>query len=167
MERLSGLDASFLYLENSTQLLHVCGLIELDPSTIPGGYSFDKLQRELAARAPSIPTFRRMVKDSKFNLGHPVWVDDDNFDIERHCHHVAVPAPGDRAQLSRLCGHIASQQLDRSKPLWEVWVIEGLDDGNIAVLMKIHHANVDGVSGAKMIAQLCSLEPDAPPLEDE
>lgn len=165
MERLSGLDASFLYLETSTQLMHVCALIEVDPTTMPGGYSFEKLQRELGARIPRIPGFHRKVKDSVFNVGHPVWVDDDDFDIERHCHRVAVPAPGDDAELARLCSHIASQQLDRNKPLWEMWVIEGHNDGRIVILSKMHHAGVDGVSGANLITQLCSIEPDAPPLE--
>jgi diacylglycerol O-acyltransferase len=167
MERLSGLDASFLYLETSTQLLHVCGLIELDPATMPGGYSFEKLQRELGARIPQLPGFRRKVKDSVFNIGHPVWVDDEDFDIERHCHRIAVPQPGDDAELARLCAHIASQQLDRNKPLWEMWVIEGLADGRVAVMSKMHHAGVDGVTGANMISELCSLEPEAPPLDTE
>ncbi|MCX5042548.1 wax ester/triacylglycerol synthase family O-acyltransferase [Aldersonia sp. NBC_00410] len=167
MERLSGLDASFLYLETSTQLLHICGLIELDPSTMPDGYTFEKLQSELAARIPRLPKFRRKVKDSLFNVGHPVWVDDDDFDIERHCHRIAVPEPGDATELARLCSHIAGQQLDRNKPLWDMWVIEGLADGRIAVLIKMHHASVDGVSGADMITQLCSLEPQAPPTDSE
>ncbi|MBJ8341373.1 wax ester/triacylglycerol synthase family O-acyltransferase [Antrihabitans sp. NCIMB 15449] len=162
MERLSGLDASFLYMETSTQLLHVCGLIELDPSTIPDGYSFDALKHELGARARTIPTFRRKLQDSAFNLDHPVWVDDTDFDIDRHCHRVAVPAPGDRATLAELCGHIASQPLDRSRPLWEMWIIEGLEDGRIAVMSKMHHAGVDGITGANVMSQLCGLEPDAP-----
>lgn len=167
MERLSGLDASFLYLETSTQLLHVCGVIELDPTTMPGGYSFEKLQRELGARIPLLPGFRRKIKDTVFNIGHPVWVDDDDFDIERHCHRIAVPDPGDNAELAKLCAHIASQQLDRSKPLWEMWVIEGLADGRVAVMSKMHHAGVDGVTGANMISELCSLEPGAPPIHTE
>ncbi|KAA0023420.1 WS/DGAT/MGAT family O-acyltransferase [Antrihabitans cavernicola] len=161
MERLSGLDASFLYLETSTQLLHVVGLIELDPSTTPDGYSFEKLKAELAIRARMMPGFRRKIHDSRFNLDHPVWVDDPDFDIDRHCHRIAVPAPGGRKEVAELCGHIASQPLDRSRPLWEMWVIEGLEDGRVAVVSKMHHSGVDGVTGANMISQLCSLEPDA------
>ncbi|MBJ8345090.1 wax ester/triacylglycerol synthase family O-acyltransferase [Antrihabitans sp. YC2-6] len=162
MERLSGLDASFLYMETPTQLLNVCGLIELDASTIPGGYSFDALKQELGQRTRLIPAFRRKLHDSALNLDHPVWIDDTDFDIDRHCHRVSVHAPGDREALAEMCGHIASQPLDRSRPLWEMWVVEGLADGRIAIMTKMHHAGVDGATGASVMSQLCSLEPDAP-----
>ncbi|MFC9788475.1 wax ester/triacylglycerol synthase family O-acyltransferase [Rhodococcus sp. NPDC127528] len=162
MERLSGLDSTFLYLETPTQLLHVCGLIVLDVSTIPGGYSFADFESELAARVRGMPGFRRKLFDSKLNLDHPAWVEDTDFDISRHLHRIAVPAPGGRAELAELCGHIASQRMDRTIPLWEMWVIEGLEDGSVAIMSKMHHANVDGVTGASMMAQLCSLTPDAP-----
>ncbi|MFZ2177019.1 MAG: wax ester/triacylglycerol synthase family O-acyltransferase [Rhodococcus sp. (in: high G+C Gram-positive bacteria)] len=168
MQRLSGLDASFLYLETATQLLHVCGLIVLDVSTVPGGYDYAELKAELEIRTKAIPAFRRKLHDSKLNLDHPVWVEDRDFDIDRHCHRVAVPSPGGRSELADLCGDIAAQPLDRARPLWEMWVIEGLEDGSVAVMSKMHHAGVDGVSGANMIAQLCGLEPDSPrPEPDE
>ncbi len=156
------MDASFLYLETPTQMLHVCGLIILDGSTIPGGYSFAKLRDELAIRVKAMPSFKRRLKDTRFNLDHPVWVDDTDFDIERHFHRIAVPAPGGRNELSELCSSIASQPMDRSRPLWEMFVIEGLDDGSVAVMSKMHHANVDGVTGSNLMSQLCGLEPDAP-----
>ncbi len=162
MERLSGLDSTFLYLETPTQLLHVCGLIVLDPSTVPGGYSFQGLKAELNARIRGMPGFRRKLFDSPFNLDHPAWVEDSDFDIDRHLHRIAVPAPGSRVELEELCAHLAGQQMDRTIPLWEMWVIEGLEDGSVAVMSKMHHANVDGVTGAGMMAQLCSLTPDAP-----
>lgn len=162
MHRLSGLDAGFLYLETPTQLLHVCGLIVLDPTTIPDGYRFETLRAGLAVRLPAVPLFRQKIADSPFNLDHPVWVDDPDFDLDRHLHRVAVPAPGRREELAELCGHIAAQPLDRSRPLWEMTVIEGLEDGSVAVMTKIHHAGADGVTGAELVAQLCSLEPDAP-----
>ena len=168
MERLSGLDASFLYLETPTQLLHVCGLLVLDPSTVPGGYSFDKLKHELFLRTRATPAFRRKLHDSAFNMDHPVWIDDADFDIDRHLHRTAVPAPGDREQLAEACAHIAGQPLDRKRPLWEFWVIEGLADGKIAVMTKMHHASVDGVSGANLMSALCGIEPDAPrPVPDK
>ncbi|MFC4602796.1 WS/DGAT/MGAT family O-acyltransferase [Rhodococcus kronopolitis] len=162
MERLSGLDSTFLYLETPTQLLHVCGLIVLDVSTIPGGYSYPAFKTELSARVRAMPAFRRKLFDSRFNLDHPAWVEDPDFDVDRHLHRIAVPAPGGRAELAELCGHLASQQMDRTIPLWEMWVIEGLEDGSVAIMSKMHHANVDGVTGAGMIATLCSLSPDAP-----
>ena len=162
MERLSGLDASFLYLESSAQLMHVCGLIQLDPSTIPGGYSFAGLKSELERRVEVIPSFRRKLKNVPLEIDHPVWIDDADFDIDRHVHRLAVPSPGGAAELAELCGHMAGIPLDRSRPLWEMWVIEGLADGTIAVFTKMHHATVDGISGANMISYLCGLEPDAP-----
>ena len=166
MQRLSGLDATFLYLETSTQLLHVCGLVVLDPSTIPGGYDYRTLLGELDTRMAGMPTFRRKLKDSRLNLDYPVWVDDHDFDIERHCHRTSVPAPGGHDELAELAGHIASQPLDRSRPLWEMWVIEGLADGRVAVMSKIHHSAADGITGANLLAQLCSLEPESQSLVD-
>ena len=169
LQRLSGLDASFLYLETPTQPLHVCSVLELDAATIPGGYSFKKLREHLAERLTAIPTFREKLANSFLNLDHPVWVEDDDFDLVRHLHRIGLPAPGGREELSEICGHLASLPLDRRHPLWEMWVIEGLDGkdtrkgGRLAVLTKIHHAAVDGVTGANLMSQLCSTEPKAPP----
>jgi diacylglycerol O-acyltransferase len=165
MDRLSGLDASFLYLESNQQLMHVCGLIMLDASMVPGGYSFEGLKAELARRVRPIPMFHRKLKLVPGRIDHPVWIEDAAFDIDVHVHRAALPAPGGEAELSELCGHIAGIPLDRSRPLWEMWVIEGLASGQIAVFSKMHHASVDGVSGSNMISFLCSLEPDAPPLD--
>ncbi|MET0998166.1 MAG: wax ester/triacylglycerol synthase family O-acyltransferase [Marmoricola sp.] len=165
MERLSGLDASFLYLETSSQLLHVCGVILLDPETVPGGYSFPAFRDELERRISGVPMFHRKLKQVPLGIDHPVWVKDDDFDIDRHVHRMALPTPGGAAELADLCGHIAGIPLDRSRPLWEFFVIEGLDSGKIAVFTKMHHCTVDGVSGANAISYMCSLEPDAPPLE--
>jgi diacylglycerol O-acyltransferase / wax synthase len=171
MQRLSGLDASFLYLETANQPLHVCSILELDTSTMPGGYSFERLKDELALRIKAMPVFREKLVDSPFNLDHPVWVDDDDFDIDRHVHRIGLPSPGGRKELSEICGHIASLQLDRSRPLWENWVIEGIDGtdasqgGRVAVMTKFHHAGIDGVSGANLMSVLCDTEPDAPPPE--
>ena len=169
MERLSGLDASFLYVESPDVPLHVCSVVELDTSTIAGGYRFEKFRTDLAARIRALPELRAKVADSQLNIDHPVWVEDKHFDVSRHVHRVALPAPGGRTELGEICGHIASRPLDRSKPLWEMWVIEGIadtdarDGGPIALMIKVHHAAVDGVSAANLLNQLCTLEPDAPP----
>jgi len=165
MERLSGLDASFLYLESSAQLMHVCGVLLLDPSTIPGGYSFEKLCAGIDERVRAIPAFRRKLRPVPLEIDHPVWVEDTDFHIDRHVHRLAVPTPGGVAELADLCSHMAGIPLDRSRPLWEMSVIEGLASGQIAVFTKMHHASVDGVSGANLISVLCSLEPDAPPID--
>ena len=165
MDRLSGLDASFLYLESSAQLLHVCGVIVLDPATIPGGYDFGEFKDELERRIDGVPMFHRKLKQVPLGIDHPVWVNDDDFDIDRHVHRMALPSPGGERELADLCGHMAGIPLDRSRPLWEFVVIEGLESGKVAIFTKMHHCTVDGVSGANAISFLCSLEPDAPPLE--
>ncbi|HZE17207.1 MAG TPA: wax ester/triacylglycerol synthase family O-acyltransferase, partial [Mycobacterium sp.] len=168
MQRLSGLDASFLYLETPSQHLHVCSILELDTSTMTGGYPFDRLRDALSLRLKAMPQFREKLADSPLNLDHPVWVDDNNFDVNRHLHRIGLPPPGGRTELSEICGHIASLPLDRSRPLWEMWVIEGIagtnahEDGRLAVMTKVHHASVDGVTGANLMSQLCSTEADAP-----
>lgn len=165
MDRLSGLDASFLYLESGAQLMHVCGLIVVDPATIPGGYDFGEFKSELSRRVSGIAMFNRKLKFVPGGFDFPVWVTDEEFDIDRHVHRLAVPAPGGERELSEVAGHLAGIPLDRSRPLWEMYVIEGLANGQLAVFSKMHHASVDGVSGSNMISYLCSLEPDAPPLD--
>src|SRR5262245_9295275 len=171
MERLSGLDASFLYIESVSQPQHVCSILELDTSTMPGGYSFEGLRKELTLRIAAIPDFRAKLADSQLNLDYPVWVEDEEFDLDRHLFRIRLPSPGGRRELADVCGHIATEPLDRGKPLWEMWVIEGVADtdphagGLLAVMTKVHHAAVDGVTGANLLSQLCSREPDVPPPE--
>jgi diacylglycerol O-acyltransferase / wax synthase len=143
----------------------------LDTSSVPDGYTFDRLRDDLATRIAAIPEFRAKLADSQLNLDYPVWVDDDEFDLDRHLLRIELPAPGGRRELAQICGHIASTPLDRDRPLWEMWVIDGIADtdpragGLLAVMTKVHHAAVDGVSGANLFAQLCSAEPDMPPPE--
>ena len=171
MQRLSGLDASFLYLETPSQPLHVCSILEVDTSTVPGGYSFGRLREDLGERITSIPEFRQRLADNRLNLDHPAWVEDDTFDIDRHLHHIALPSPGGRIEQSDVCGRIASDPLDRDTPLWEMWVIEGIAGadaqagGRIAVITKVHHASVDGVTAADVLARLCGIEPHMSPPE--
>ncbi|MBD0861092.1 wax ester/triacylglycerol synthase family O-acyltransferase [Gordonia sp. zg691] len=166
MQRLSGLDASFLYLETRSQLMHVTGLVEVDPSTMQGGYSFAKVRAEMERRVAAIPAFRRKLDNSVFNIDHPVWIEDEDFDIQRHVHRVAVPAPGGAGEVADLCGHLAGQTLDRGKPLWELWIIEGLADGRVCAMLRMHHASTDGVTSAEMLAQMCTLTPDPPDLDE-
>ncbi len=169
MERLSGLDASFLYVESPKVPLHVCSIVELDSSTIPGGYCFERLRSDLASQIRALPELRAKVADSQLNVDHPVWVEDRDFDVARHLHRLTLPRPGGRTEVAEICGYIASKPLDRSKPLWEMWVLEGVadtdasDGGRLALMIKVHHAAVDGVSAANLLNQLCSLEPDASP----
>jgi diacylglycerol O-acyltransferase / wax synthase len=163
MERLSGLDAFFLYMETPTQPLNVCCLLELDHSTMPGGYSYARFRAALAEHIKAVPEFRLKLADTQLNLDHPVWVDDDDFQLRRHVRRIAVPAPGGRSELAEICGHIAGLPLNRDHPLWEMSVIEGGPGrGTLTVLLKVHHALVDGVGGANLLGHLCSLSPRSP-----
>ena len=169
MERLSGLDASFLYIESPTVPLHVCSVVELDTSTMPGGYSFKRFQELFASRITALPELRAKLADSQLNLDHPVWIEDKDFDLSRHLYRIALPSPGGRSELAEICGHIASIPLDRTKPVWEMWVIEGVadtdaqDGGPLALMIKVHHAAVDGVSASNLLTKLCDPAPDAAP----
>jgi WS/DGAT/MGAT family acyltransferase len=162
MERLTGLDAAFLYLETPTHHMHVAMTMVLDPSTMPGGYSFDKIKDFIAKRLHLVPPFRRRLVNVPLNLHHPVWVEDPNFDIDYHIRRIGCPAPGGRRELGEMAGQIASSPLDRSRPLWELWVVEGLKQGRIGIVTKVHHAAIDGASGAELMVHLFSLTPDAP-----
>lgn len=171
MDRLSGLDASFLYLETPAQLMHVCGLFVLDTSTMPEPYSFRYLQDQIEQAVRDVPTFTRKLRRVPLGLDHPIWVQDRAFDIERHVHRLALPTPGGYEELTSLTAHLAGLPLDRSRPLWEMWVIEGFrgedDAERVVVFSKMHHATVDGVSGSNLISHLCSLSPTDPPLQLE
>jgi WS/DGAT/MGAT family acyltransferase len=160
MERLSGLDASFLYFETPANHLHVSSVMTFDPSTVPNGYSFAHIKETVAERLHLVPPFRRRLVSVPFNLHHPVWIEDPDFDLDFHLRRVAVPAPGAHDELVELAGHIVSLQLDRSRPLWEIWVVEGLENGQVATISKMHHSTIDGVSGANILAHLLDLAPE-------
>jgi diacylglycerol O-acyltransferase / wax synthase len=162
MEQLGGLDAAFLYCETPTTHLHVCGLLLLDPSTMPSGYSYDRIRSMAFERLPKIPSVRQKLARAPFNLSRPFWVEDPDLDIDRHLHRVVLEPPGDEQSLASVVGDIASWPLRRDRPLWELWVIEGLADGRVAILVKMHHSTIDGVSGASMMGQLLDLEPVPP-----
>ena len=159
MEQLGGLDATFLYCETPTMHLHVCGLLLLDPSAMPSGYSYDRIRSVYSERLSQLPSVRQKLATAPFNLGRPFWVDDPNLDIDRHFHRVVLEPPGDERSLANVAGDIAGWPLRRDRPLWELWVIEGLADGHVAILVKMHHSTIDGVSGANMMDQMFDLEP--------
>jgi diacylglycerol O-acyltransferase / wax synthase len=162
MERLSGLDASFLYFETSQMHMHVSIVAVLDPKDAPGGFSFDKVQALIASRIHLLPPFRRRPVSVPFDLHHPMWVEDPDFDIIHHVHRVTCKAPGGAKELAEICGRITSTPLARSRPLWEVWYIEGLEHGRVACLTKVHHCTVDGASGAELMVHLFSTQPETP-----
>ena len=159
MERLSGLDTSFLYLETPRVHMHVGLAAVLDPAAMPDGYSFQKIADHIADRVARHHELRQRLVRVPFDLHHPLWVDDPNFDVIHHVHQVALPKPGDLREFGAMVGRISSTPLDRSRALWEAWVIEGLEDGRFGLMLKLHHAAVDGVSGARFLMHFLELSP--------
>lgn len=159
MERLSGLDASFLYMETRTMQMQVAFIVIADPAQIPGGYSFRQMARLLDSRTQQHRAFRRRLVEVPFQLHHPVWIDDPDFNIMHHLYQYTLPAPGSLRDLGAMIGHIISKPMDRQRPLWQAWAIEGLENGRIALVLKFHHAAVDGVSGTSLIRQLFDTQP--------
>lgn len=163
MERLSGMDASFLYVETPSMHAHVVGTLVLDPSTSPEPFGFERIVGLIEQRLHLLAPFRRRLAWVPFHLSHPVWIEDPDFDIETHVHRVVAPSPGSMHELADIVGDVASRPLDRSRPLWELWLVEGLEHGYVAMVTKIHHSAIDGVTGADLMAHLFDLSPDAPP----
>ena len=169
MQRLTGLDATFLYMETPTSPMHVASLMVLDPSTAPDGFTFDSLRQLYADRIHLAPPFRRRLVEVPFGLHHPIWIEDPDFDLDWHLRHIAVPQPGTMHELQELVGHLIAMPLDRGRPLWEVWLIEGLEGGHMATLSKVHHSAIDGASGEELIVAILDLTPEVehkPPPEE-
>ncbi len=168
MQQLSGMDASFLYLEAGNTPMHIGSLAIYDQSTAPGGkVSFKEILQFFDERLHKARSFRQRLARVPLSLDHPYWIEDPDFDLEFHVRHIALPAPGDWRQLCIQAARLHARPLDRNKPLWEAYVIEGLDNvegvpkGSFALVTKIHHAAIDGVSGAEMSAAIHDLAPDA------
>ncbi len=169
MERLRGIDAGFLYMETPTLHMHTLKIAVVDPSDVPGGYSFAKFRSVLDARLHLLPPFRRRFVDVPMQLHHPVAIDDPDFDLSRHVRRVGCPLPGGMHEFAELVSDIASRQLDRRFPLWEIWVVEGIEDGRVAFVAKIHHSVADGVAAASLLANVAAelTEPGPPWVPDE
>jgi diacylglycerol O-acyltransferase len=157
-ERLTRLDASFLYLEEPDTPMHVGGVLILEPP--PGGV--DALADLVEARLPLVPRYRQRVAVVPGHLANPVWVDDPDFDIAYHLRRNGLPRPGTEAQLLDLVSRLASRPLDRTRPLWEMYLVDGLAQGRVAVITKTHPALVDGLSAIDIGQVLLDVEPDAP-----
>jgi len=164
MQRLSGMDASFFYLETPSSHMHIIGVIVIDADSMPGGYSFDRIRQLYLDRLDLLPPFRRRPVFVPFGLDHPVWIEDEHFDFDRHVVRMAAPAPGSLHDLADIVGRISSVPLDRTRPLWELTVVEGLEHGQVALVTKMHHSSIDGVSGADLLVHLVDLQPDPEPL---
>jgi diacylglycerol O-acyltransferase / wax synthase len=160
MQQLTGLDASFLALETANATGHVGGVSVLDPSTAPKPLTLARLTEVLGERLPLVPVLRRKLLNVPFGLDQPYWIDDPHFDIEYHVREIALPRPGSDAQLTEQVSRLHARPLDRTRPLWEIYLITGLAKRRVAVYTKIHHAAVDGVSGAELLTLLLDLSPD-------
>ncbi len=163
MQRLTGLDAAFLALETPSTHMHVMATMVLDPTDVDGGFTVESMRNLIAERLPRLEPFRRRVVEVPFGLDHPVWIDDPDFDLEYHVRRAALPDPGGLDELAELTAEIAGRPLDRRRPLWELWVVEGLEHGHVAVIAKMHHAAIDGVLGVDLMTEIFDLERDPPP----
>ncbi len=168
-ERLSMLDCSFLVFEGPQTYMHIAAttIFAAGPlATGAGGIDLGRIREYFAARLPLLPRYRQRLAYTPIE-GHPVWVDDDRFNLSYHVRHSSLPRPGNDVQLRELCARLLERPLNRSKPLWEAWVIEGLAEGRFALLLKVHHCMVDGLAGVELLAALLSpaaeMQWDDPP----
>lgn len=162
-ERLSVLDELFLHLEGPDSHMHVGGaaIFEGPPP------DYEEVLDMVRSRLQMVPRFRQKLMTVPFGVGRPVWVDDTHFNLEYHVRHTALPHPGDDSKLRRLTARIMSQQLDRTKPLWEIWLAEGLTNDRFALISKTHHCLVDGVSGADIMSVILDLGPEPQQVDPE
>ncbi len=161
MKQLSGLDVSFLNLENGRAFGHVSSLALLEPPDDPNFNAYESYRALMLSKIGGLEPYRRRLVEVPLGLDRPYWVDDPNFDIDFHIRHIAVPPPGGDEQLADLVARLIGRPMDRSRPLWESYVIEGLESGEFAILAKMHHATIDGAAGAEMMMVLFDREPDA------
>jgi diacylglycerol O-acyltransferase / wax synthase len=157
MERMSALDAGFYFLEHDNTPMHV-GSVGVFEGPAP---AYGDVVRLLLGKLPQVPRYRQVVRTVPLHLGRPAWIDDEHFEILYHVRHTAVPAPGGAEQLRNLAGRVFAQRLDMAKPLWEMWLVEGLAGGRWALISKVHHCMIDGVAGWDLAAALLDATPDA------
>ena len=164
MKQLSSTDVGFLTMESASNFGHVSSLNIYDPSTAPGGAGIEVTKRIILERIDLLQPFRRRLVEVPFGMDLPYWIEDPHFDIDFHVRHHAVPPPGTPEQLSDVVSRIIARPLDRSRPLWELYIIEGVEDGRyIAQLTKIHHATIDGAAGAMMLSAILDVDSEYRP----
>jgi len=168
-ERLSALDQSFLAFETPNAYMHVAVTAVFEPGSLTtphGGVDIDRIRHHIAARLRLIPRYRQRLTQTPVS-SDAIWVDDDQFDLLYHVRHASLPRPGGERQLQRRCAEILERPLDRRRPLWEMWIIEGLSGGRFAMLAKVHHCMVDGIAGVDILAALLGTAPceDPEPIE--
>jgi WS/DGAT/MGAT family acyltransferase len=163
--RMSALDASFLFMETASTPMHAGGVAVFTPP--PGGFDHERLVRLIKQRIPFVPRYRQRVRDVPFGVARPVWVDDERFDVTYHVRRSALPKPGSRDQLNELVARLMSRPLDRSRPLWEMYLVEGLADGNFAIISKSHQALVDGLSAVDIAQVMLDPTPEPAKVPDD
>lgn len=164
MQRLTGLDDGFLWMETPTSPLHVASVIVVDGSTATGPLTFERIRSLYESRLDFAPPFRRRLVSVPFGIHHPLWIEDPDFDLDWHLRHITMPAGhGTMGDLTDLAAKLAAMPLDRTRPLWEMWFIDGLDGGHVAMLTKVHHAAIDGASGEELMVAILDLEADPEP----
>jgi WS/DGAT/MGAT family acyltransferase len=160
MRQLNGIDVSFLNMETPSVFGHVSSLNIFDPAGVPGGAGLEATKQIILERIDQLAPFRRRLVEVPLGLDLPYWIEDPDFDIDFHVRHHAVPPPGSPEQLAEVVSRIVARPLDRARPLWELYVIEGVDEGRlIAQLTKVHHAAIDGAAGAEMLAAILDVDP--------
>jgi diacylglycerol O-acyltransferase len=160
LDRLTPIDAAFLHQEGAHSHMHIGGLMIMEGPPPPTGELLEQIRRRLHL----VPRYRHKLAHTAIDSGRPVWVDDPSFNLEYHIRHTALPTPGHWEQLCSLTARIFSQQLDRSKPLWEMWLIEGLEDDRFALITKTHHSLIDGIGGVDLATVLFDVSPEPPPI---
>ncbi len=156
MDRMSPQDAAFLHIEDAGPLMHIGSIAIFEGPAPP----YADMAQMVGSKLGQVPRYRQKVRTVPFDLERPVWVDDPHFRLEYHLRRTALPGPGGEDQLRALVGRIMSQRLDRGKPLWEMWMVEGLEGGRWALISKVHHCMVDGIAGTDLLALVLDLEPD-------
>ena len=157
MDRMSPLDATFLHIEDEVSHMHI-GSVAIFEGPPP---SHPEVLRWIGGKLPLVPRYRQKVRFVPFDLGRPVWVDDPHFHLDYHVRQTALPRPGGAEQLRNLVGRVMSQRLDRDRPLWQIWVVEGLEDDHWALVSQVHHCMVDGISGTDLLAVILDQQPEA------
>ncbi len=165
MEQLAPMDASFFYLESASTPQHVLGVILLDAKGSKGAYSHERFRTNLDERVHLMPAFQRRAVQAPFNLDHPYWVHDHDLVIDDHLHYATLPKPGDLKTLGTFVGDVGSKLLPRDRPLWEMWVVDGLKSGQVAIVSKMHHSTIYGSAGADMMAHLLDFSPEHRPVD--
>jgi len=169
-DRLSPQDSVFLHIEDDHQPLHVGALAYFERGPFldaDGRFDLARVRRRIESRLHLVPRFRKRIMTVPFDQGRPIWVDDGDFDFAYHVRLTAIPPPGSESQLKLLMDRLQAQMLDRLRPLWEIWFVEGVDDDRIALIQKTHHALIDGISGIDVATVLLDLEPDVEDTDPE